>query len=491
MNPYKSHYHLKKNNIIMIMAGLMVGLLVAALDNSIISTAMPQIINNLQGMEYYVWPFTAYMLTSTISIILFGKLSDIYGRKKILIFGIITFIISSVLCGFATNIFELIIFRGIQGIGGGILISLPFILVGEIFSPRERGKYMGILASVFGISSVLGPILGGIITDTLGWRWIFFVNIPIGIVAVTTLMYSLPNFKLKDIKEVIDYYGILTFTVALSGLFLALTLARDLNNYPLIEIIGLFVFSALMLLIFILVEKKAVEPILPLKLFNNPIFTISSVENFLASALMFSGVIYVPLFAQNIMGLSATNSGLLMIPMLISLTISSNIAGQIISRTGKYKKLAIIEFIITAIGIVLLATMNVNTSPYQLLIYSTVLGLGSGMMYTVFTISVQNAFTFKEIGITTAAMQFFRNVGATVAIPVFGYVMNSTIISLNQMNLGQKEILAISIQNVFMVAIIIAFTGIILAFFLKEIVLDNGESKQGVNDEIVENVKIG
>ena len=231
MNHYKTHYDLSKNKIIMIMAGLMVGLLVAALDNSIISTAMPRVISNLQGMEYYVWPFTSYMLTSTIAIILFGKLSDIYGRKLIIIFGIILFVISSVLCGFSTNIFELILFRGLQGIGGGILLSIPFILVGEIFSPKERGKYMGILASVFGISSVLGPILGGVITDAVGWRWIFFVNVPVGIAAVSILMYSLPNFKLDGVKKVIDYSGIITFTLALSGLFLALTLARDLNAY--------------------------------------------------------------------------------------------------------------------------------------------------------------------------------------------------------------------------------------------------------------------
>jgi EmrB/QacA subfamily drug resistance transporter len=477
MNPYKSRYNLSRSKIVMIMAGLMVGLLVAALDNSIIGTAMPRIINNLQGMELYVWPFTSYMLSSTISIILFGKLSDIYGRKNILIMGIVTFVIASILCGIATNMLELILFRGIQGIGGGILISLPFILVGEIFSARERAKYMGILASVFGISSVAGPILGGLITDTIGWRWIFFVNVPVGIVAVTMLLYSLPNFKLDDVKKVIDYSGIITFTLALSGLFLGLTLARDLNSLPLIEIMSLFIFSAVMFSLFIWAEKKAVEPILPLYLFNNSIFTISSVENFLASALIFCGIIYVPLFAQDVLGLSATNSGLLMIPMLISLTIASNIAGQIISRTGKYKKLAIVEFIITGIGIILLATMNINTSPYALLVYSTILGLGSGMMYTVFTISVQDAFTFREIGITTAAMQFFRNVGATVAIPIFGFIMNFSMYNSAIAHLGETEILAVSIQNVFMAAIILAFAGIIIAFFLREIPLEDDKEE--------------
>ena len=489
MNHYKTRYDLSKDKIIMIMAGLMVGLLVAALDNSIISTAMPKVINNLQGMEYYVWPFTSYMLSSTIAIILFGKLSDIYGRKLIIIFGIILFVITSMLCGLSNNIFELILFRGLQGIGGGILLSLPFILVGEIFSPKERGKYMGILASVFGISSVLGPILGGVITDAVGWRWIFFVNVPVGIAAVSILMYSLPNFKLDGVKKVIDYSGIITFTLALSGLFMALTFARDLNSYPMSEIVGILIFSAVMFVLFIWAEKRAIEPILPLNLFNNSIFTISSVENFLASALIFSGIIYVPLFAQNILGMSATNAGFLMIPMLISLTIASNIAGQIISRTGKYKKLAIAEFVITGIGIVLLATLNVNSSPYALLAYSTILGLGSGMMYTVFTISVQNSFSLREIGIVTASMQFFRNVGSTVAIPVFGYIVNATLASSAVVNLGQKEALAISIQNVFLASIALAFAGLVIAFFLKEASLNHESSAEEISGNAVDEAK--
>ncbi|WP_424356110.1 MDR family MFS transporter [Methanobacterium sp. MBAC-LM] len=489
MNHYKTRYDLSKDKIIMIMGGLMVGLLVAALDNSIISTAMPKVINNLQGMEYYVWPFTSYMLSSTIAIILFGKLSDIYGRKLIIIFGIILFVITSMMCGLSNNIFELILFRGLQGIGGGILLSLPFILVGEIFSPKERGKYMGILASVFGISSVLGPILGGVITDAVGWRWIFFVNVPVGIAAVSILMYSLPNFKLDGVKKVIDYSGIITFTLALSGLFMALTFARDLNSYPMSEIVGLLIFSAVMFVLFIWAEKRAIEPILPLNLFNNSIFTISSVENFLASALIFAGIIYVPLFAQNILGMSATNAGFLMIPMLISLTISSNIAGQIISRTGKYKKLAIAEFVITGIGIVLLATLNVNSSPYALLAYSTILGLGSGMMYTVFTISVQNSFSLREIGIVTASMQFFRNVGSTVAIPVFGYIVNATLASSAAVNLGQKEALAISIQNVFLASIALAFAGLVIAFFLKEASLNHESSAEKISGNAVDEAK--
>lgn len=468
---YENHYNSAEDKTIMIMVGLMVGLLVAAFDYSIMATAMPKVINSLHGMEYYVWPFTVYMLTSTISIILFGKLSDIYGRKHVLILGIIIFVVTSVMCGFATNMFELILFRGLQGIGGGILLSLPFIVVGEIFSPRERARYMGILASVFGLADVLGPILGGVITDTLGWRWVFFVNVPVGIAAVTLILHSLPNFKLPDVKKIIDYPGILTFTLTLSALFLGLTLAGDLDRYPLTEIGGFLVFSGFMFTLFILAEKKAVEPIFPLHLFKNSIFTVSAVESFLASALMFCGIIYVPLFAQGVLGMSATNSGILMIPMLFSLTMTSVITGQIISRVGKYKKLVVAEFIITGVGVVLLATMNMNTPYYLLVAYSTVLGIGSGMAYTIFNVAVQNAFALREIGIVTASVRFFRNVGTIVFVPVFGYIMNFTLGSSAGVTASYTQALALSIQNIFIMAIVLAFAGLIVAFFLKELPL--------------------
>ncbi|OPX60254.1 MAG: putative transporter [Methanobacterium sp. PtaB.Bin024] len=473
---YENHDNIAKDKIIMIMAGLMVGLLVAAFDYSIIGTAMPKITSSLQGMEYYSWPFTSYMLTSTIAIILFGRLSDIYGRKPILLIGIIIFVINSVLCGFSSNMFQLILFRGLQGIGGGILLSLPFIVVGEIFSPRKRAKYMGILGSVFGLADVLGPILGGLITDNLGWRGVFFVNIPVGIVAVTMILYSLPNFKLPDAKKVIDYEGIITFILTLSSLVLAITLAGDLDTYPLTVVVGVFLFSGFMLILFILAEKRAKEPVLPLRLFKNPIYNVSSIESFLAAALMFSGVIYVPLFAQDVLGMSATNSGLIMIPMSLSLTLASILTGQIISWTGKYKKLAIVEFIITGIGVVLLSTMNKNTPYYLLIVYSTVLGIGSGMAYNIFNIAVQNAFTLREIGIVTASMRFFRNIGTIIFLPLFGYIMNLTLTKSANINIGHTQALVLSIQNIFLTAIVLAFIGLVVSFLLKELPLDENKS---------------
>ena len=249
---------------------------------------------------------------------------------------------------------------------------------------------------------------------------------------------------------------------------MALTLVGDLNTYSLIEIAGICVFSGVMLILFILAEKRATEPILPLHLFKNPIYNVSSLESFIAAALMFCGIIYVPLFAQGVLGISATNSGLLMIPMLFSLTLTSVITGEIIARTGKYKKLVIAEFIITGVGVVLLSSMNVNTPYYLLLAYSTVLGIGSGMAYTIFNVAVQNAFTLRDIGIVTASIRFFRNVGTIVFVSLFGYIMNFTLASSAAATLSYTEALALSIQNIFLVAIVLAFVGLVVAFFLKE-----------------------
>jgi MFS family permease len=273
-------------------------------------------------------------------------------------------------------------------------------------------------------------------------------------------------------------------------MFLALTFVGDLNAYPLWEIVGLLLFSATMFLLFIRAEKKAVEPILPLRLFKNSIFSVSSIESLLSAAVMFCGVIYVPLFAQGVLGMSATDSGLLMIPMLFSLTLASIITGQIISWRGKYKNLVIAEFIIIGIGVVLLSTMNVHTPYYLLVAYSTILGVGSGMAYPLFNITAQNAFTLRDIGIVTASMRFFRNIGTIVFVPVFGYIMNLTLMS-SAATLSKTQALVLSIQNIFFLAIILALVGLMVAFFLKEIPLgeDSPVSQEEVSDGWVEKVE--
>lgn len=456
-----------------IMAGLMIGLLVAALDNSIMGTAMPKIISNLGGMAYYVWPFTIYMLTSTLSIILFGKISDLYGRKRVLIAGIVLFIISSILCGFSQNMFELIFFRGIQGIGGGILFTIPFIVVAELFPPRQRGKYTGILASVFGLSNVLGPILGGVITDFLGWRWVFFVNIPVGLIAISMLTMYFPHIEQVIREKVIDYAGIISLTASLSSLFLGLTYIGN-SSLPLSVLAFLLIFSVIMLIVFIYTERKAVEPLLPLHLFKFSIFNVSAISMFLSSAVMFCGILYIPLFLQKLQGISASSSGAIITPMLISLTVSSILTGQVIAKTGRYKKLGILAFAFITVGIGLLSTMNANIGTVQVLIYTTILGIGSGMMYPVFNVAVQNAVEKRDIGVVTASSQFFRNIGATVTLPIFGLIVNLTLnTDINGANNIPQGIMTTALHNVFLSGFIISILGLVTCLFLKDAFLSD------------------
>lgn len=471
-------------NIKLLLGGLMISLLVGALDNSIMSTAMPQVIASLGGMAYYVWPFTIYLLTSTIAIILSGKLSDIYGRKKFLITGIIIFITTSVLCGFSQNIAELTFFRGLQGIGGGILMTIPFIVVAEVFPPRERGKYMGILSSVFGFANVLGPVLGGFITDFMGWEWVFYVNIPVGIAAIYMLRSYFPHLEVVVKEGSIDYTGIVTLTASLSGLFLGLTFVRDIAVSSALVAV-LFIFAAVMLVLFIYAERRANDPILPMKLFKNSIFNVSSIAMFLSSAVMFCGIIYIPLFIQGVQGMSASTSGLLIIPMLVSLTVASIATGQIISRTGRYKKLGVLAFVLLTIGIWLLSTMNTSTGYLALLIYSTILGIGTGMMYPIFNVAVQNAVSLRDLGTVTASMQFFRNIGATVALPVFGVIVNLSVnMNIQTAKNVPPALMSLGIHNVFLSGLVISLAGLLVCLFLKEKVLAGRGGFEGDKKEL-------
>ncbi|ADZ10315.1 major facilitator superfamily MFS_1 [Methanobacterium lacus] len=479
MEPSKNEF-----NISLVMAGLMIGLLVAALDNSIMATAMPKVISSLGGMVYYVWPFTIYMLTSTIAIILFGKLSDLYGRKRILIAGIVLFVLSSVACGFSSNMLQLIIFRGIQGIGGGILITIPFIVVAELFPPRQRGKYTGILASVFGISNVLGPILGGVITDFMGWQWVFFVNVPVGVAAIVMLSIYFPHLKQVVREKVIDYAGLITMSLSFSSLCVALTYVR--SSYLPEYVVGfLFIFAALMFILFIHVERRAVEPLLPMHLFKISVFNLSAVAMFLSNAVMFCGIIYIPLFIQKVLGISASGSGALITPMLVSLTVASLIAGQVISKTGTYKKMGVMAFGLITVGMVMATTITQSTGTAEILIYTTILGIGSGIMYPVFTVAIQNAVLRRDIGIATASSQFFRNVGATITLPIFGLIVNLTMnMDINAVSSVPVGPMITAIHNVFTFGIVMCIIGLIASLMLKDAVLSNSNDFNVIDEPV-------
>jgi EmrB/QacA subfamily drug resistance transporter len=435
---------LSKRNIVLTMISLMISLLLAALDATIVGTAMPKIIGDLRGMEHYSWPFTAYMLCSTVAILIFGKLSDMYGRKPIFISGIVVFLISSALCGMSQSMAQLILFRGIQGIGGGIIISNVFIIVADLFPPVKRGKYIGITSSMWGLASVIGPAIGGVITDTLSWRWVFYVNIPLGILALVMVGVGLPHVRHRDTKEAIDIKGIIAFVALIVPLFLALTAGGD--RYPWLspQILGLLLFSLIMTLLLVPIERKAAEPIFPPSLFTKSIFNVSAVAMFFSNAVMFCGIIYVPLFVQAVMGISATGSGGITTPMMLGVAVAAVVSGQIMSRTRRYRALAIVSVFLTLISTILLSTMNSATPRLQVLLYSLLLGVGSGASIPVFNIAVQNAFPNRQLGIVTSSMQFFRNMGATVGAALFGYVLKADMTkgfaSLDLANLPQRAV---------------------------------------------------
>jgi len=409
------------------MLGVMLGVLLAALDSSVVGTAMPNIISDLHGIDLYTWPFTAYMLCSTIIIPVSGKMADMYGRKLIYLSGIVIFLAASALCGISWNMMALIVFRGAQGMGAGIILSSAFAVVGELFSPRERGKYMGFVASMFGLSSLLGPALGGFITQTswLGWRWIFYINIPLGIIAFLTVLFALPSAGEDLEKKKIDFLGLGAFIVAIVPFLLGFTWAG--KNYAWLspEILGMFAFSIVFFIIFYFIEKKAESPIIPLQLFRKNIFNISIGAMFMSSVAMFGIVIFLPLFLQAVLGKDPGTSGAIITPMMLSFVFASIVSGRIISATGKYKILSIVGFGFALFGTILFYFMDENVTDFQLYRNMIVLGIGLGGTMPAFNIAVQNAFPQQMTGVVTSGVQFFRNMGSTIGAAIMGSVMIS------------------------------------------------------------------
>jgi EmrB/QacA subfamily drug resistance transporter len=417
--------NLSRKEIIFVMLGVMLGVLLASLDSSVVGTAMPKIIADLQGMNEYSWPFTAYMLCSTIIIPVSGKMADSYGRKLIYLSGIVIFLLASVLCGFSQTMLQLIIFRGAQGLGGGIILSSAFAIVGELFSPRERGKYMGFVASMFGLSSLLGPTLGGYITDFFGWRWIFYINIPLGIIALVTVFLALPSAGEDLEKKKIDIPGLISFILAIVPFLLAFTWAGNEYAWGSPRIIGMLIFSVMGFVVFYFIEKKADNPIIPLQLFNNRIFNISIGALFMGSVTMFGIIIFMPLFVQTVMGKTASGSGIVITPLMLAFVLSSIVAGWIISATGKYKILAIIGYTLVVTGTILFLFMDAGISDARLIFNLVVLGIGLGSSMPTFNIAIQNAFPQSMIGVVTGGVQFFRNMGSTIGAAIMGSVMLS------------------------------------------------------------------
>jgi EmrB/QacA subfamily drug resistance transporter len=412
---------LTHRQVLVIFSGLLLAMLLAALDSTIVATALPTIVGELGGLERLAWVVTAYLVAQTIVTPLYGKLGDLYGRKVVLQGGIVLFLIGSVLCGMSQSMGQLILFRFIQGLGGGGLMVTTMAVVGDVVPPRERGRYQGIFGAVFGVSSIAGPLLGGYFTTHWSWRWIFYINLPLGLVAMAVIAATLPA-RTERIRRAIDFAGAGLLAVTLSAAILAADLGGATYGWTSPVILGLAAASLVSLAAFIAVERRAAEPVLPLRLFRERSFSVSSAVGLIVGFAMFGSVTYLPVFLQVVNGASPTGSGLQMLPMMGGMLVSSITSGQLISRWGRYKMFPVIGTAVMATGLLLLSRMDADTTLTAASINMLVLGLGLGLVMQVLVIAVQNAVDYRDLGVATSGTTLFRLIGGSLGTAAFGAI---------------------------------------------------------------------
>ena len=414
-----------KKRMVFLFVGLMASLLLYALDTTVVSTAMKAITGELNGVRFYSWPFTSYMLCSTVAIPICGEISDLLGHKPIFLSGILTFLFGSALCGLSRTMMILIVCRGIQGIGGGMIVSSVFTVVADLFPPSQRGRYTGLVTSMYGVASIIGPLAGGFVTDHLGWRWIFFLNLPLGIFAASLIWINLPDSKPEEGKKT-DVPGILTLVAALIPLLLAFSMVGSSFDWLSFPFWSLISVSALFLTVFGFLETKAESPVVPLTYFQDRAISFSFLMAFLNQALMFAVILYLPYFAQAVMGATATVSGMVITPMMIGLLLASNLAGQLISRTGKCRLLSMGSFALTAAGMLILSRINAAAAYDTVVLSSAVTGFAIGINMPISNVNAQNSVPRERIGGITSSVMFFKNLGRTVGSAGFGAILTNS-----------------------------------------------------------------
>ncbi|MFD0144224.1 MULTISPECIES: MDR family MFS transporter [unclassified Streptomyces] len=486
-----------RRGVMVAIGALLLGMLLAALDQTIVSTALPTIVSELGGMEHLSWVVTAYILASTAGTPLWGKLGDQYGRKKLFQGAIVIFLVGSALCGVAQNMPQLIGFRALQGLGGGGLMVLSMAIVGDLVSPRERGRYQGLFGVVFGASSVLGPLLGGLFTQHLSWRWVFYINLPIGIVALFVIAAVL-HIPVRGTRHTIDYLGTLLIASVATCLVLVASLGGSTWAWGSPQIIGLAALGAVLLVWFVYVERRAAEPVLPLKLFRIRTFTLVSVISFVVGFAMFGALTYLPTFLQVVQGVTPTVSGIHMLPMVLGIFITSTVSGQIVSRTGRWKVFPIAGTGVTALGLLLLHELTEASSTWETSACFFVFGVGLGLVMQVLVLVVQNAVSYQDLGVATSGATFFRSIGASFGVAIFGTIFTNGLNSkLDEALAGQPlppgtgpdqiaadsraiselpselqpsvvHAYASSITDVFLYAVPVVLIAFVVAWFLKE-----------------------
>ena len=402
--------------------GVMLALLLAALDQTIVGTALPRIVAELNGLDRYSWLITGYLVASTVVVPIAGKLGDLFGRKPFLIAGMVGFVAASALCGLSQDMTQLISFRIIQGLFGGMLFASAFTVLGDIFPPAQRARMQGLFGGVFGLSSIVGPVVGGFLTDNLGWRWVFYVNLPVGLLGVIVVAAFLPFVRTRASWRDIDFAGSAALAAGLIPVLVALSVAKD-QGWTSFEVLGLLAFGLLMLIAFFVIERRVKEPIVPFQLFKNRAFAVSMVVGFFAALGMFGMIIFVPLELQGVLGVSVTNSGLLLTPMMLGLIVSSVLTGQLIPRIKHYHYLGTVGLGLVMVGLYLMAQTTTSSSQTSITIDIVLVGLGLGVTMPLYINAVQSALPMRYLGVGTSQFQFWRNVGGTVSSAVLGSIL--------------------------------------------------------------------
>jgi EmrB/QacA subfamily drug resistance transporter len=419
-------YLLGKRRTLIVFAGLLLGMLLAALNQTIVATALPDIVADLGGFEHYSWVFSAYMLASTVTVPLYGKLSDVYGRRPFFLLAIVLFMVGAVVSGLAPSMTVLILGRAIQGLGAGGLIPLAMAVIGDLIAPRERGKWQGLTGAVFGVASVVGPATGGWISDNASWRWAFFVSLPFGLLALVVVQRGF-TMEPSHSEHSIDYTGAALLTAGLSTGLLATVWGGTQYPWGSAQIVGMFVVSAAVLVGFVAWERRVREPILPLDLFRNRTFAASQVALFFIGSAMFGTILYIPLFVQGVLGESATSSGAILTPLMLALIGASVLAGQIVSRTGHYKAVLLTSPVVLTVGFWLLSRLDAHSTLHETTRDMIVVGIGLGLGMSTFVLVVQNAVPRSMMGVATASTQFFRTIGATIGVTVMGAMLTTNL----------------------------------------------------------------
>lgn len=416
--------YLEKRQLYWLLGGLMLAMLLAALDQTIVGTALPTIVGELGGLSHYSWVVTAYLLASTASTPLYGKISDLYGRRPVLLFAIGAFLLGSLLAGLSQNMTQLILFRGVQGLGAGGLLTLAFTIVSDVVPPRERGRYQGIFGAVFGVSSVAGPLVGGYFAEH-NWRWIFYINLPLGLVALVVCNQVLRHVHVPHRQHKIDWLGAAAMVAGVSCLLLALSWGGTEYAWGAPTIVWLFIAGVVLSAIFLWIETQAAEPILPMRLFKNRTFSLSNAASFVVGFAMFGSIIYIPLYLQIVKGASPTESGLLMLPMMAGIIITSIIVGQATAKIGRYKWFPVIGIAIMTLGLLLFARLKVESPLWVSFICMVIVGIGLGMSMQTLILGLQNAIDPKDLGAGTSTSTFFRSLGGSFGVAILGTVLNN------------------------------------------------------------------